>query len=65
MVHRAGGKGQGDHYHVLQTLNPKPQPYTLQGKKGEATTIMLYRKGMRDDVFSEFADQDPLSSDDD
>jgi len=26
---------------------------------------MLYRKGMRDDVFSEFADQDPLSSDDD
>ena len=34
-------------------------------KKGSSATIMLYRKGMRDDVFSEFADEDPLSSDDD
>ena len=34
-------------------------------KKGSSATIMLYRKGMRDDVFSEFADEDPHSSDDD
>ena len=34
------------------------------GKKGELSTIMLFREGMRDDVFSEFAGEDSFSDDD-